>query len=71
MSADEESALPERLRTVTPEYFGRSDREMDAIGWLVFLGILVLLIPLLPYLALIWLIGKLTDRITGKPRAGT
>lgn len=71
MSADEESALPERLRTVTPEYFGRPDREMDAIGWLIFLGLLVLIVPLLPYLALIWAIGKLTDQFTGRPREGT
>lgn len=59
MSADEEST---DSPTVTPEYFGRPDLEMDVIGWMIFLGLIVLLIPLSPFLILIWVIGQLMNR---------
>lgn len=61
MSTNEEneSAIP----TVTPEYFGRPDREMDVIGWMIFLGLIVLLIPLLPFLLVVWAIDRLTNRV--------
>lgn len=60
MSSDDESALQEAMRTVTPEYFGRPDREMDAIGWGIFLGMVILLIPLLPFMIIVWVIAQLT-----------
>lgn len=59
MSTDEEST---DSPTVTPEYFGRPDLEMDVIGWVIFLGLIVLLIPLSPFLILIWVIGRLMNR---------
>jgi hypothetical protein len=60
MSADdsEERGL---LRTVTPSYLGRPDREMDVIGWGVFFGLVIILVPLLPFLVIGWLISKLLD----------
>ena len=53
-------------RTVTPPYRGRSDPEMNVIGWTYFLGLLVLLVPLLPFLVILWAIGKLLDRTAGR-----
>ena len=47
------------LRTVTPPYRGRRDSEMNSIGWGLFLVIVVLLFPLLPYLLIGYAIAKL------------
>lgn len=58
--ATSEQPATERLyRTVTPPYFGRPDTEMDVLGWGFFLGILVLLVPLLPFMVILWVGGKL------------
>ena len=62
-SAESEEAgmLTRAYRTVTPEYVGREDVEMDVVGWGLFLGLVVLLVPLLPFLVIIWLVGKVLD----------
>lgn len=60
--AEEPSTAKKVYRTVTPEYFGRPDTEMTVIGIAYFLGLLVLLVPLLPFIAIIWVIGKVMDR---------
>jgi len=49
------------VRTVTPPYGGRPDAEMGSIGWMLFLGVVILFLPLLPILALGWLITKFLD----------
>jgi len=36
--------------------------EMDIIGWSLFLGLVVLLVPLLPFIVIVWLISKLAER---------
>lgn len=59
---EEPSTAKKAYRTVTPPYFGRPDAEMTVIGIAYFLGLLVLLVPLLPFLAIIWLVGKVLDR---------
>ncbi|QZY04151.1 hypothetical protein K6T36_12185 [Halobaculum roseum] len=56
-------------RTVTPGYRSRSDDEMNAIGWAVFIGMLALLFPLLPFVAIVWLVSKGIDAITGSDDA--
>jgi len=59
MSSEEPSdSARERLRTVTPSYLGRPDLEMDVVGWGMFLLLLVIVLPLLPFFALFWLISK-------------
>ncbi len=58
------------LRTVTPPVRGRSDSEMNVIGLGVFLGMLVLLVPLLPFLFIVWLVSKLTDALAQKAPIG-
>lgn len=64
-SEDDASVPRELLRTVTPPYGGRIGPEMDVIGWAIFLGILVLLLPLLPVAIALWLIVRLLDRLSG------
>jgi len=49
------------LRTVTPPSDEHDDSQMNAIGWLVFAGLAIVLLPVLPIVALIWLYGKLTN----------
>lgn len=58
------------FRTVTPPYHGHPDSEMNAIGIALFLGMLVLLLPLLPFLIIVWLISKLTERLAQKAPVG-
>ncbi|WP_158058469.1 DUF7535 family protein [Halorussus halophilus] len=59
---DEEGVVPapakKVMRTVTPPYRGRPDAEMTTIGLAYFLGLVILLIPLLPFLLLVWVISK-------------
>ncbi|QSG08050.1 DUF7535 family protein [Halapricum desulfuricans] len=59
----EDSAVVEALRTVTPGYSSHRDVEMDVIGWSVFLGLVVLLVPFLPLLIVVWLISKALEKI--------
>ncbi|WP_254272626.1 DUF7535 family protein [Haloarcula marina] len=64
--ADESSTslLPEPLRTVTPLTGSHRDESMDVIGWGIFLGLVVLLLPLLPFILIVWLISKVTESLT-------
>ncbi|WP_313691930.1 DUF7535 family protein [Halorarum halobium] len=54
--------------TVTPGYRGRPDVEMNAVGWGLFLGLVILLVPLLPFLVVVWLVGKLLDAVVPTER---
>ena len=61
MSEEENGGL---IRTVTAPYRSRSDDEMNAIGMVYGLLLVVVLIPLIPFLVLIWLFSKLTNELT-------
>lgn len=61
--SEDPSLVQKAYRTVTPEYRGRGDVEMNLIGWSLFLGLVVLLVPLLPFLIVIWLVGKVLDAV--------
>ncbi|MEM4780566.1 MAG: hypothetical protein QXG03_03245 [Halalkalicoccus sp.] len=63
MSESNGSTVEEALRTVTPPYRGRPDREMNLIGLAYFLVLLVLLVPLLPFLLIVWVLTKLFGAI--------
>jgi hypothetical protein len=62
-----ESAVPEPakkvVRSVTPPFRGRPDAEMTTIGIAYFLGLVILLIPFLPFIAIVWAISKITGRV--------
>jgi len=64
MSDDGDSRLPEPLRTVTPPSGTHPDAQMDAIGWLIFLGLLVLLLPVLPLLLVVWLLSRASEALS-------
>ena len=53
-------------RTVRPTMHGRRDLEMDAAGWLIFIGMFILLIPLIPAIVLVVIVSKLLG--LGRPR---
>ncbi|WP_340098821.1 DUF7535 family protein [Salinibaculum salinum] len=58
MSSDTTDQPARRVyRTVTPPYRGRSDEEMNLVGYLLIAGLLILLIPLGPVLLLLWLLA--------------
>ncbi|MFC6863119.1 hypothetical protein ACFQGE_06545 [Halomicroarcula sp. GCM10025817] len=59
-----DSILPEPLRTVTPPSRTHPDQDMDIIGWGIFLGLLVLLVPLLPFIIIVWVISKVVEALT-------
>lgn len=63
MSEEEDGTL---LRTVTKPYRSRTDEEMNIIGLLYGLGLLIVLIPLLPFIVLIWLFSKFTGGGAGE-----
>ena len=63
---EEPSTAKKVYRTVTPEYFGRPDTEMTVIGIAYFLGLLVLLVPLLPFIAIVWVFGKVVEAVRGE-----
>ncbi|NHN60917.1 hypothetical protein G9466_17785 [Halorussus sp. JP-T4] len=54
------------VRTVTPGYRGRPDAEMTTIGIAYGLGLLVLLVPLLPFIVIVWLVSKVTGYFARK-----
>ncbi|MFC7204634.1 hypothetical protein ACFQJC_14030 [Haloferax namakaokahaiae] len=68
MSNADTPTLPERVyKTVTPETGTRPDAEMDVIGWSMFLALLMLMLPLLPFLAIVYAVTKLLDFVTPQP----
>ncbi len=44
----------------------RRNPEMTSVGYAMLLGLLVLLLPLLPFLVIIWGIARLTDYAAGR-----
>lgn len=63
-SEDSPPAPVRAYRTVTPPYRGHPNEEMHLIGLLYLAGLLVLLLPLAPFILLIWLL----DKVRGKRR---
>lgn len=55
--------LESAYRTVTPGYRSHGDTEMDLLGWVLFLGILTLLFPLIPLFLLLVLGTKVIEAI--------
>ena|GEM_PF-1641617 len=56
------------LRTVTAPYLSRSNSEMNIMSMLYGLGLILILIPLLPFIIILWSLSVLrttTQRIFG------
>ncbi|MEF8771226.1 DUF7535 family protein [Halodesulfurarchaeum sp.] len=54
------------MDTVTPPTPGHFAPEMSAFGWMMAAGIALILMPLWPLLAIMWILGKTGTR--GKKR---
>lgn len=66
MSSDESpSTIKKVYRTVTPGVSEQENVEMDIFGWTIFLGVLFFLLPLLPFILIVWVITKLLDALVG------
>jgi hypothetical protein len=66
---DEPGVLTKAYRSVSPRYESRGNAEMDSIGWAMFLGMLVLFVPLLPFLLLVWVLSKVIDMAAERQRS--
>lgn len=64
----DESTPRKALRTATPPNRGRPDREMDAIGWLVFVGTAIILVSLFPFVVALWAIVRTLEAVSGPNR---
>lgn len=62
-TTDDSPGPVERIRSVSPLSRGRPDAEMDVIGWSIFLGLVILVLPLLPVLIVVWAITKVIDAL--------
>lgn len=62
MSEEEDGG---HIRTVTEPFHSRADEEMNIIGMLYGLGLIVVLIPLIPFIVLIWLMSKVNRALAG------
>ena len=64
MSAeDEEGGV---LRMVTAPYRSRPDEEMTMVGLVYGAGLVLVLLPLLPFFVLLWLLGGLRKVVVGE-----
>ena len=50
-------------RTVTPGYGSHEDTGMNVIGWLILLGVAILLFPLLPVFLVIVIAGRIVTAV--------
>ncbi|WEL19007.1 MULTISPECIES: hypothetical protein [unclassified Halorhabdus] len=64
-TSDEDGAIEEALRTVTPLTTERPNLQMNVVGYLVLLPILLLLLPLLPFAVLYLLLSKGAKALRG------
>lgn len=59
---DEEATEREPVldhRTDRPTMHGQKKREMDALGWIIFVCLFILVIPLIPGILLVLLLAKI------------
>ncbi|TQQ80742.1 DUF7535 family protein [Halonotius roseus] len=69
-STSSDSGLLEPVyRTVTPGYGSHEDTSMDVIGWIMVLGILTLLFPLIPLFLGVVLIGKAISAVRSQTQS--
>ena len=59
---DQNDEAPRSVRRHTRSL---ANPEMTSVGYAMLLGLLVILMPLLPFLVIIWLIARLTDYAAG------
>jgi hypothetical protein len=64
------SEIPEKvkrpIRTVTDPVTGRPDAEMDIIGWLIVIPLVILALPILPLIVVYVFVSWLIDALRGR-----
>lgn len=63
---DEERTL---INMVTVPYRSQPNDEMSLIGLLYGAGLVLILLPLLPFIVVIWALGVIRDATTPEPEA--
>ena len=58
--------LTRAYRSVSPRYESRPDAEMDSIGWAILLVMLMLFVPLLPFILVVWAVSKVVEALAGR-----
>ena len=58
MSEEESGGV---IRTVTAPYRSRADSEMSIMGGLLGLGLVIVMIPLIPFIVVVWVLSKLAN----------
>ena len=53
-------------RSVSTRSGSRPDAEMDSIGWAMFLVMLALFVPLLPFVLVVWAVSKVVEALAGR-----
>lgn len=66
MSAEDEEERP-LVHMVTAPYRSRADEEMTLIGLLYGLGLVLVLLPLLPFIVILWALSSIRDSLTPEP----
>lgn len=61
-TGDEQRGLPDQLRTVTTDIGMHPHGEMNLIGGLIGVVLLILVLPLVPVVVLGWLLMKIVGR---------
>lgn len=65
-AGDEPGPVRRVADTVTPPYISRPNTEMNALGWSLLIGLVVILLPFLPLILVVWGISKLLDALGGE-----
>ncbi|SFF85801.1 hypothetical protein SAMN04488063_0546 [Halopelagius inordinatus] len=63
---DQPGLLKRTYRTVSPGYDSRPDAGMDSVGWTILLLMVVIFIPLLPFLLVVLLVTKVLDALSSR-----
>lgn len=63
---DEPGPVRRVADTVTPSFVSRPDTEMNIVGWSLFVGMVILLVPFLPLILAVWAISKVIDAVSGE-----
>lgn len=66
MSAEDDEEGP-LLHMVTAPYRSRADEEMTAIGLLYGAGLLLVILPLLPFIVILWALGVIRNALAPQP----
>ncbi|MFB6200923.1 MAG: hypothetical protein ABEI98_02825 [Halorhabdus sp.] len=64
--ADDESDVRTALRTVTPLTTEGPNVQMNLFGYLVALPLVLLILPLLPFIAVGWVVSKVLGALRGE-----